>query len=157
MQSLANVRYVCHHSPQKFFVKLSIMIQNGSCMVNIEWLKISAFKNAQLSHCHVEMPYCIMDLTRHIGSGTGLCPTAPNHYLNQCWLVMSRVLLHSAKDNSNGNTHEVITTTHFENHTFKVKATSPRGQCVIYFHLKLWDMTSLSLVRSVHTSCFTYI
>ena len=39
----------------------------------------------------------------------------------------------------------------FENYTFKIKATSPRRQCVIYFHLKLWDMTSLSLVRFVQT------
>ena len=36
---------------KSFFGKLSIMKKNGSCMVNIEWLTISTFKNAQLTHC----------------------------------------------------------------------------------------------------------
>ena len=31
--------------------------------------------------------------------GNWCCPTAPSHYLNQCWFIIDEVLLHSSKTN----------------------------------------------------------
>ena len=61
------------------------------------------------------------------------CRMAPNHYLNQCWLIISEDLWHSLEDNSIGNAQEIYPWYEFENWILKITATSPRGQWV-----KLW-------------------
>ena len=58
----------------------------------------------------------------NIGSGN----QATSHYLNQCWSCGIRLKVIALE-----MLIKVITTLHwFETHTFKVKATSPRGQWV---------------------------
>ena len=47
------------------------------------------------------------------------CLTAPSHYLNQCWLIISKVLWHSSED---------IMIRRFEDYIFKITLRSPRGQ-----------------------------
>ena len=47
------------------------------------------------------------------------CLTARNHYLNQCWLIISKVLWHSAEDNLTGNTQNTYPWDVFENYYFK--------------------------------------
>ena len=49
-----------------------------------------------LTHCGLVTPYCDMDLV-NIGSGNGFCLTAQSHYLNQCWLVISKIHWHSSE------------------------------------------------------------
>ena len=58
------------------------------------------------------------------------CLTAPSHYQNQCWLVNRVLLCYSLKDNSAGNVHESNHCNTYENYTFEINATYPRGQWV---------------------------
>ena len=58
------------------------------------------------------------------------CLTAPSHYLNQCWLLISQILWHSPESNFTLTAHATILYNEFENHTFKIPATSPRGEPV---------------------------
>ena len=58
------------------------------------------------------------------------CLTAPSHYLNQCWLIISEVLLHSQESNFPGNTHDIYLSDVLENFICKIAATYPRGQWV---------------------------
>ena len=58
------------------------------------------------------------------------CLTEPSHHLNQCWLIISEVLWHWAESNFTASTQALILYNDFENHTFKISFTSPRGQWV---------------------------
>ena len=56
------------------------------------------------------------------------CLTAPSHYLNLCWLIISEVLCHTPKSNfthAYDLNHDV-----FGDYIFKMTTTSPRGQWV---------------------------
>ena len=64
------------------------------------------------------------------------CLTAPSHYLNQCWLIISEVLWHSHKGNSIGNAEVIYHSCQFENFKFKIAVRSPRGQ---------WDNSQYSI------------
>ena len=55
---------------------------------------------------------------------------APSHYLILCWLIIDRVLCHSLKGNTTRNARESNHCNAFKNYTFKIKATSHRGQWV---------------------------
>ena len=58
------------------------------------------------------------------------CLTARNHYLNQWWLLMSEVLWHSFESNFTASAQGTLLYNEFKNFTFKIPATSPRGQWV---------------------------
>ena len=51
----------------------------------------------------------------NIGSGNGLLPAAPSHYLNQCWLTLNEILWHSFEDTIYFNTEDINTQVLFEN------------------------------------------
>ena len=51
------------------------------------------------------------------------CITAPSHYLNQCWLIISEVLCHSPEGIYTGNGHTIILYNEFEN-DFKINASA---------------------------------
>ena len=57
------------------------------------------------------------------------CLTAPSHYLNQCWLIISKVLWHSSEDIiirfEDTNQYSKI-----EYYIFEITLRSPRGQWV---------------------------
>ena len=58
------------------------------------------------------------------------CLTAPSHYLNQCWLIIDKVLWHSSQDiimrrSQNNNRYNNI-----ENYIFRITLRSPRGQWI---------------------------
>ena len=57
------------------------------------------------------------------------CLTAPSHYLNLCWLIISDILWHSSK----GSFHKKCSRYEFENDQFKITATSLKGN-----ELMLW-------------------
>ena len=63
--------------------------------VVVFWLRFqsSSFKSDffALTHCGLVMPYSVRHLTQHSGSGNGLLPVAPSHYLNQLWVTISEV------------------------------------------------------------------
>ena len=56
------------------------------------------------------------------------CLTAPSHYLNQCWLIIGKVLWHSSEDIIIRRFESKI-----ENYIFKITSRSPRGQWVNSF------------------------
>ena len=43
------------------------------------------------------MPYCDIDLDQHWLRLIARCLVAPHHYLNQCWLIVSKVLWYSSE------------------------------------------------------------
>ena len=58
--------------------------------------------------------------------------TAPSHYLNTCWFVISEVLWHSSESSFARNEQDI-----YENYSYKMAATSPRDQWVnhtVYFY-----------------------
>ena len=52
------------------------------------------------------MPYGIMELKSALVRVMAWCLTAPSHYPNQCWLIISSALHHSHHVNNTGNAHE---------------------------------------------------
>ena len=58
------------------------------------------------------------------------CLTAPSHYLNQCWLMISGVLWHSADSNFTENTQDVYFWNELEIYKFETNQTLPRCQWV---------------------------
>ena len=85
----------------------------------------------RLNSCALVTPYGAKILV-NIGSGyyrTWLL-TEPNDYLNKCWLNSSRGLCHPPKNCNVVNVQEGNHYNAFENCTFNVKGTSPRGQWV---------------------------
>ena len=56
------------------------------------------------------------------------CFMAPSHNLNQCWLMTNKAPWHSPKSYFTASDQATALYNKFENHTFKIKATSPRGQ-----------------------------
>ena len=58
------------------------------------------------------------------------CLTAPSHYLNQCWLIISKVLWHSSQDIIIRRFKDSNQRSKIENCIFKITLRSPRGQWV---------------------------
>ena len=72
------------------------------------------------------------------------CLTAPSHYLNQCWLVISKVQWESPQGNF---TREFSVINHY-NYLFKISWKSPRGQWVIsYLYAENFNIMSCLCVR----------
>ena len=75
------------------------------------------------------------------------CLTAPSHYLNQCWLIISEVQWHSYKDNFT----YASTINHwnlFQNCKSRISFKFPRGQWVndmpVSAQIMAWHQTCLS-------------
>ena len=60
------------------------------------------------------------------------CLTAPNHYLNQCWLNVSEVQWHSSEGNftKDASATNLIIEISLKNYLSKISFKSPRGQWV---------------------------
>ena len=58
------------------------------------------------------------------------CLTAPNHYLNQCWLIISKAQRHSSEGNFTINTSVINHWNELENSLYKISFKSPSGQWV---------------------------
>ena len=59
------------------------------------------------------------------------CLTAPSHYLNQCWLIISEVQRHSPERTFMGNVPTINRYNGLENQLTKTLLKSPRGQMTI--------------------------
>ena len=55
------------------------------------------------------------------------CLTAPSHYLNQCWLIISKVQWHSSEGNFTTETSAINHKHYLEKYSFKISFKSPRG------------------------------
>ena len=58
------------------------------------------------------------------------CLMAPSHYLNQCWLIISKVLWLSCEGNFPRDTSIINNWNLFENYKSKISFKFPRGQWV---------------------------
>ena len=58
------------------------------------------------------------------------CLTAPSHYLNQCWLIISKVEWHSSKGKFTRGTSDINPCNYPENEVPKISFKFPRGQWV---------------------------
>ena len=68
-------------------------------------------------------PSDAIDLGQH-------CLTAPSHYLNQCWLIISKVQWHASENNFTRNTSAICDWRLLENELSKTTLKSPRGHWV---------------------------
>ena len=77
-----------------------------------------------------------IDATWWQGSGSTLaqvmacCLMAPSHYLNQCWLIISKVQWHPSENNFTRDTPAISHWILLENYLSKILFKSPRGQWV---------------------------
>ena len=58
------------------------------------------------------------------------CLTAPSHYLNKCWLIISKVQWHPSQSNFTKDTSAISHWKQFENYLSKMFFKSPKGQWV---------------------------
>ena len=76
------------------------------------------------------------------------CLTAPSHYLNQCWLIATKVYWYSSEDNFTTDTPAISCQNYSENYSFKISFKSPRGQwvkeVVIYWDAFVWCFLDVS-------------
>ena len=56
------------------------------------------------------------------------CLTAPSHYLNQCWLIINKVMWHSSEDIIIRTFEDTNQWSKIENYIYKMALRSPRGQ-----------------------------
>ena len=86
------------------------------------------------------------------------CLTAPSHYLNQCWLIISMVLWHSSEDIIIRRFEDTNQQSKTEDYIFKITLRSPRGQWVNiqnnYFKKINWQCCLQSIRHFVQTSIY---
>ena len=73
------------------------------------------------------------------------CLTAPSHYLNQCWLIISKVLRLSSEGIIMRRSEDTSQQNKIEHYIFRITFRSPRGQWV--------NMTSHLRLICGHTGC----
>ena len=74
------------------------------------------------------------------------CLMAPSHYLNQCWLIISKVQWHSSECNFTRDTSAISHWNKLENYLSKILFKSPRNQWVKR-HFSSWTLPN----RGNHT------
>ena len=67
------------------------------------------------------------------------CLTAPSHYLNQCWLIISKVLWHLSEDIIIRRFDDINQQSKIEDYIFKITLRSPKGQWV---KISMWYFNS---------------
>ena len=89
------------------------------------------------------------------------CLTAPSHYLNQCWLILSKVQRHSSVGNFTIDTSAISHWNYLENYISKISFKSPRGQWVkitgmaalVPLHCQpIWPHLGLMVLLATHWS-----
>ena len=90
------------------------------------------------------------DMSEDFREHWACCLTAPSHYLNQCWLLISNVPWHSHESNCTASAPTNILHSKFQNYTFEIAATSPRGQWVKIVRLIFRPTKQTSLTIKWH-------
>ena len=100
--------------------------RSGSAVRHLFWrlifCRISPFFMPVLNHCDTILWHNSQSTLAQV---MACCLTAPSHYLNQCWLIISEVLWYFI-----GNVHDIYLWYEFENCWLKITAASPRDQWV---------------------------
>ena len=87
-----------------------------------------------LTHCGLVTSYLRQGSRSTLAQVMACCLTAPSHYLNQCWLIISKVQWHSSEDNFTKDASGTITEISLKNSLSKISFKSPRGQWVKRSH-----------------------
>ena len=106
------------------------------CVTRPQWVKLGNNSIttifSYLSHCGLVTPYGIIQLDQHWFWQYGFvlvmacCLTAPSHYLNWCWLVISEVFWHSPEGNFTGNLLKIfILNMSLKIHSFRLQRHLP--------------------------------
>ena len=86
------------------------------------------------------------------------CLTAPSHYLNQCWLVISKVLWHSSDGIVMRRSEDTNQQNKIENYIFRIAFRSPRDQWVNhYYHNMIHWITFKSPWLKFHKITITWL
>ena len=91
------------------------------------------------------------------------CLTAPSHYLNQCWLIISEAQWQSHEGNFTRDASAINYCNQLENYLPKISLKSPRGQWVnlpfwihakiVDFLVRLWDPLAMIPMSSIIRMC----
>ena len=104
------------------------------------WAQCGPCEPCYLGYCCQVVPYGNINLV-NIGQVMACCLLAPNHYLNQCWLLISKLLWHSPESNFIVSAQVAILYNDFENYKLNIIATSPNGQ---WLNLNLMHVASIT-------------
>ena len=85
------------------------------------------------------------------------CLTAPSHYLNQCWLIISEVQWHSYWGNFTRDASTINHWNPFESYIFKISFKFPRGQWVNYALLSLCKMFLFLYINGCRLNVFAIV
>ena len=83
-----------------------------------------------LTHCGLVTPYGVRYLGSTLVQVMACCLTAPSHYLNQSWHIISKVQRHSYEVNFTIYNSAINHWNYLENYLSKISFKSPRGQWV---------------------------
>ena len=95
------------------------------------------------------------------------CLMAPSHYLNQCWLIINKVLWHSPEGIIMRRSEDTNQWNKIENYIFRITFRSPRGQWVKMWKCRMmhdkeemycwhWTQCSAVLHNTVQSHCNTF-
>ena len=92
---------------------------------------ISVYKKpTPLTHCGLVTPYSNIDHRSTLAQVMAYCLMTPSNYLNQCWLVISKVQWDLSKGNFTRDTSAINHWNWPENNLSKISFKYPRGQWV---------------------------
>ena len=83
-----------------------------------------------LTHWGLSTPYGDKRSGSMLAQVMACCLTAPSHYLNQCWLIISKIQWHSFEGNFTRDTSAINHENLFENYMSKISLKFTRGQGV---------------------------
>ena len=72
------------------------------------------------------------------------CLMAPSHYLNEFWLILSKVLHHSREGNFTGNVQYICLWHEFKNYWLRSQTQLPAGSNELISHI-LWHIQSFKV------------
>ena len=78
------------------------------------------------------------------------CLTAPSHCLNQCWLIISKVLWHSSEGIIMRRSEDTNQQNKIENYIFRIAFRSPKGQWVKMYQAECMCTIISTLLKAGH-------
>ena len=85
------------------------------------------------------------------------CLTAPSHYLNHCWLIISKVEWHSSKGNFTRDTSAIYHWNYLKNQVPKMSLKFPRGQWVKQICMYIEDVNKWQISKCIFLSSIKFL
>ena len=146
----SNVAYFALVSPQEVMHSNAVAVVSGRWHIAFSWRKMLVFwckfywtfllnmkllmrfylSLQQLNSLWPSDAICRQRSGSTLAQVMAWCLTAPSHYLNQCWLIISEVQWHSYLGNFTRDTSTINHQNQFQNYISKISFKFPRGQWV---------------------------